>query len=216
MRPFQNSLEALAEVGARTTGALRYAVLEKGARLDPAPPAVVEYPLRVEGAIVASLVFAFAGNAEALRARPQLAHVAAAVQAIWSFGAKDRYGDLIARVSALEEQLLDSKIADRARGLLTGETESEAIGILARHVERVLRPGSTRFFLERVSSELESEIEERQVVARAKQTLQAADRLSEEQAHQHLRILSRKLRKPLKDVAQRVFDDHCLQEGKTA
>lgn len=216
MRPFQSSIEALAEIGLRATGALRYALIDKGARPDLAAPAVVEYPLRVEGAIVASVVFAFGSNAAALGARPQLARVAAAMQAVWSVAAADRYGSLVARLSDLEARLVDSKIADRAQGLLTGQATPDAIGTITRHVDSVLRPAATARLLEQILSGLESEIEERRVVAQAKEILQTADRLSEEQAHQHLRILSRKLRKPLRDVAQRVIDDQYLLRGKTA
>jgi AmiR/NasT family two-component response regulator len=209
VRPFQNSLEALALVAVRATGARSYSLFENGcaAQLDATAPAIVEYPLRSDSAIAATVVFAFGSEAEALRAKPRLARVAAAMQAICSVAAADRYAHLAGQISDLEARLMDSKIADRAQGILADETNSDPTGVIARHVDSVLRPTAARRFLEQVLAELEDEMEERWVVGQAKQVLQALDKLSEEQAHHHLRILSRKSRKPLKDVAQQLIDD---------
>jgi AmiR/NasT family two-component response regulator len=203
---FQSSLEALAQIAVRATGARSCIFITDNspARPESKPPALVEYPLRTGGAIVASVVFAFCSDTEALRARPRLARIAAAMQAIWS--AADRYSHLVRRVSDLEAQLIDSKIADRARGLLTSETNADPTESIARHVDSVLRPTPTSRFLEQVLSELEDEIEERRLVAQAKEILCAVDRLSEDQAHHQLRLMSRKSRRPLKAVAQHVID----------
>jgi AmiR/NasT family two-component response regulator len=65
-------------------------------------------------------------------------------------------------------------------------------------------------------SELEDEIDERRLMAEAKQILQAVDRLSEEQAHTRLRVMSRKSRKRLKEVAQQVIQDQRLLQGRSA
>jgi AmiR/NasT family two-component response regulator len=202
---FQSSLEALAQIAVRATGARSCIFITDNSPVRPEskPPALVEYPLRTGGVIVASVVFAFCSDSDALSARPRLARIAAAMQAIWS--AADRYSHLVRHVSDLEAQLIDSKIADRARGLLTGET-SDPTEAIARHVDSVLRPTPTSRFLEQVLSELEDEIEERRLVAQAKEILCAVDRLSEEQAHHQLRLMSRKSRRPLKAVAQQVID----------
>lgn len=218
MRPFQNSIEALARLGMRATGALSYAFLEKGcdARPCPAAPAIVEYPLRTDITIVASVVFLFGSEAEALRARSRLTRVAAAMQAVWSAAATEPYTRLIARVAELETQLMDSKIVDRAQGLLTDATSSDPTDVIGRHVDNVLRPTATSRFLEQALAALEDEMDERRVVGQAKQILQSLDRMSEEQAHHHLRLLSRKSRKPLKDIAQQVIDGQYLLKGKTA
>jgi AmiR/NasT family two-component response regulator len=203
---FQSSLEALAQLAVRATGARSCVIIDDDspARPESKAPAIVEYPLRTGSAVVASVVFAFCSDTEALKARPRLARIAAAMQAIWS--AADRYSHLVRRVSDLEAQLIDSKITDRAHGLLTGETNLDPTEAIARHVDSVLRPTPTTSFLEQVLSEREDEIEERRLVAQAKEILCAADRLSEEQAHHQLRLMSRKSRKPLKAVAQQVID----------
>jgi hypothetical protein len=214
--PFQNSLEVLAQIGVRATDATSFTFFAEGdaARPESKAAAIVEYPVRTDSAIVASVVFAFCSDAEASRARPRLARIATAMQAIGT--AADRYSHLIGRLSDLEVRLMDLKIADRARGLLTEETDSDPTDAIARHVDSVLRPTPTTRFLEQVLSELEDEIEERRLVAEAKQILQVVDQLSEEQAHHYLRLLSRRSRKPLKEVAHQVIEDQYLLKGKTA
>jgi hypothetical protein len=223
MRPFQNSLEALAQVAVRATGARSYAFFEKGgfehggfekdgaAWTDAGRPPLVEYEVGVR-----TLAFAFGSDAEALRARPRLDRIAAAIQTIWAAAAVDRYTHLVDRVSDLESRLMDSKIADRVRGFLTDESNPNAAEAIARHLDSVLRPTPTTRFLEQTLSQLEIEIEERHLMTQAKQVLQTLHRLSEEQAHHRLRLLSRKSRKPLKDVARQVIDDQYLPKGKTA
>ena len=111
---------------------------------------------------------------------------------------------------------MDSKIADRARGFLANETTFDPAEAIARHVEGVLRPSQTRRMLEQVLCELEDEIEERRVVAEAKQILQALYRMSEQQANTQLRLLSRKSRRCLKEVARQVIDEQHLPKGKSA
>jgi hypothetical protein len=221
-RPFENSLEALAQVGLRATGARSYRLLRKngsaGAMTPPGAvtPTVVEYPLRTNGVLTASVAFEFDNQAEALRARPRLDRIAASIQEIWTAASTNRYADLVDRVSVLEARLMDSKIADRALGLLANEANSDPTEAIARHVDGVLRSAGTRLFLKQVLEELEDEIEERGLVAQAKRILQSLYRFSEEQAHHHLRVLSRKSRKPLKDVAQQVIEDLQLLKGKSA
>ena len=173
---------------------------------------LVEYPLRTNSAVA----FGFASDGEALRARLRLDRIAATMQAICTAAEVSRYAHLVDRVSALEARLMDSKIADRVRGLLTSETNSEATEAIARHVDSVLRPTPTSLFLEQVVVELEDEIEERRLVAQAKQVLQALDGLSEEQAHHRLRLRSRKSRRPLRDIAKQVIDNQYFLNGKTA
>lgn len=237
-RPFQNSLEVLAQVALRTTGAQGYAFFQKSratdswillagggavipaalpqARPDGSVPALVAYPLRTDGVLSASLAFALPNEAETLQAKPQLDQIAATVQRIWAAAATERYAELVDRVADLEARLMDSKIADRARGLLTNETNSDPAEAIARHVDGVLRPTQTRRILEQVLSEMEEEIEERRLVGEAKQILQALHRVSEEQAHTRLRLLSRQSRKRLKEVAQQVIEEQHLLKGKSA
>jgi len=209
---FRNSLEALAQVALRATGARRFAFLEGGAARPAAGGALMEYALRANSAVV----FTFDSEGEALRARPRLDRIAVAMRAILAEAAADRYTNLAGRLSDLEARLMDSKIADRVRGFLTDDINSGSVEDIGRHVETVLRPARTRIMLEQALTELEDEIEERELVARAKRILQAHYSVSEEQAHIELRLRSRKSRTPLKDVAQRIIEDQHLPKGKTA
>jgi AmiR/NasT family two-component response regulator len=175
----------------------------------------VEYPLRTNEAINASVAFAFGTEAEAAQSRPHLDRIAATVQTIWA-AAAERYSDLIDRIANSETRLMDSKISERARGFLTNHADTDPATVLARHVDGVLRPTQTRRMLEQILSELEQEIEERQLAARAKQILQALHGISEEQAHAQLRLVSRKSRKRLKEVAQQVIREQYPLEGRIA
>ncbi len=234
-KAFRNSLETLAQIALGETGAQGYAFFERsgssgalillagGGGIIPqvAPPArtppLVEYPLLTNGAINASVAFAFGTEPEAEQSRPHLDRIAATVQTIWEAGAAaERYSDLIDRVADLETRLMDSKIADRARGFLTNHADSDPATVLARHVDGVLRPTQTRRMLEQILSELEQEVEERQLAARAKQILQTLHGISEEQAHAQLRLVSRKSRMRLKDVAQQVIQEQYPLEGRIA
>jgi hypothetical protein len=150
----------------------------------------------------------------ALRATgPQRDRIAATMQTIRVAAAEDRYLRLVERLADLEARLMDSKIADRVRGYLADETDSDPSEAIARHVETVLRPTRTRIVLEQALSELEEEIEERRLVGQAKRIMQASDSVSEEEAHIELRLRSRKSRKPLKDVARQVIEDRRLVKG---
>jgi AmiR/NasT family two-component response regulator len=232
-KPFQNSLEALAQIALHGTGAQGYAFFQRnrdtgsltrvagGGAVIPEPrpdgvPVFVEYALEEDGVTSASLAFAFSSNAKAQQARPQLDRIAATIQSIWIAAATVKYSDLVNRVADLETRLMDSEIADRARGLLTGEASSDPAEAIARHVNGVLRPTPTRRILEQVLSELEEEIEERHLVAEAKQILQHLYHVSEEQAHTQLRLQSRKSRTRLKDVARQVIDEQHILKGESA
>jgi len=172
----------------------------------------VEYPLRAGSAIV----FTFGSDGEARRAGPLLDRIVAAMLAIGEEAVADRYASLASRVSDLQARLTDSKIADRVRGYLNDATNSDPTEAIIRHVETVLRPARSRVLLEQALSELEAEIEERELVGKAKQILRAVYSVSEEQAHIELRLRSRKSRKPLKEVALQVIEDPRLLKGKIA
>ncbi len=221
--PFRNSLAALAQVALHTAGAQGYMffqktgagdmiVLSAGGGVIPQLNSTgeertsLEYPLFTDGDFTAAVAFAFLSGAEARRACPRLDAIAASIQRIWAAAQKEPYAPLIDRVAHLEARLIDSKVADRAKGLLTGEPHPGLADAIARHVDGVLRPTQTRRILEQALSDLQDEIEERRVVAEAKEIIQATCRVSEEQAHTRLRLLSRKSRKRLKDVAQQVIE----------
>jgi predicted Zn-dependent peptidase len=205
----------MAQAAVRATGAQSFAFIETGGAAwnDATAPGLVEYPLRENSAIV----FTFGNDAESKRAKPLLDRIVAAMLAIGEEAAADRYASLASRLSDLQARLTDSKIADRVRGYLTDETNSDPTEAIVRHVETVLRPARSRVLLEQALSELEDEIEEREVVDKAKQLLRAVYSVSEEQAHIELRLRSRKSRTPLKEVAQQVIiKERHLPKGKTA
>jgi len=112
-----------------------------------------------------------------------------------------------ARIGELEAELVDAKIAARLSGLLVdGAGAKNLIDTIESHVEVVLRPKGFGAMLEQTLRELEDEIAERKLTTQAKAVLQSAQGMSEEQAHLHLRTISRKSRRPLKQVALELIE----------
>ncbi len=178
---------------------------------DIVNPLVVTYPLGADGV----LAFEFRDRARLYEARAQLDRIAGTIQAVWqATHTLEHYSQLANHVAELETSLMDAKIADRTLGFLVtrGQDPIEAI---ARHVEGVLRETSTRRALQQISQELEEELEERRLVGRAKTFLQKSQGMSEEEAHAHLRVVSRKSRRKLKDVAREVIEQHSMEEPCT-
>jgi AmiR/NasT family two-component response regulator len=109
----------------------------------------------------------------------------------------------------LEAELIDAKIAARVSGLLEdGARNGDAIGTLEDHAEGVLRPSEFGTMLEQRLKELEEEIAGRKLTAQAKAMLRSAHGMSEEQAHFHLRAISRKSRRPLKEVEKEMIEEN--------
>jgi hypothetical protein len=227
-KPFQNSLSALAQVAMRETGADGYAFFRRnpdaqsltrhdagGIRIGEEAIAsqlahVVTYKMGTDGV----LAFVFQDETRVGRARPQLDRIAASIDAVWSAAqTAGRYSELASEVADLEVRLMDSKIADRVRGLLGNPGDSSPLDAIARHVEGILRPASTGRVLEELSRSLEEEVEERRLTNRAKAILQSVHGMSEEQAHAHLRQTSRKTRRKLKDVAVDLIERHPVREN---
>ena len=169
---------------------------------------VAAFPLRVDGAVTGTLSFVFRGGAISPEVRALLERVAGPVEAVWQFAQMPKaYAALAARIGELEAELADSKIADRARGLLGTVSQTQgSLDIVERHVEGVLRSSQLMKLLEEVSRELEEKIAERKLVTQAKAVLQGLHGMSEEQAHLQLQTISRKTRKPIKDVAQELIE----------
>lgn len=112
-----------------------------------------------------------------------------------------------ARIGEMEAELADAKIAARVSGLLSdGAKNGDVIGAIESHVQAVLRPSQFGTMLEQTLRELEEEIAERELAAQAKAVLQGAHGISEEQAHVLLRQISRKSRRPLRQVAREVIE----------
>jgi ANTAR domain len=223
-KPFQNSLSALAQVAMREAGADGYAFFQKTTeaprflRQDAsgsvitddafANPLVVTYPLGADGV----LAFAFHDHARVRESRPRLDRIAGTIEAVWrATHTVEHYSQIAHHVAELETSLMDAKIADRTLGFLVSRAQ-DPIEAIARHVEGVLRETSTRRTLQQISRELEEEVEERRLVGRAKAILQKSQGMSEEEAHAHLRVVSRKSRRRLKDVAGEVIEQHSAEE----
>jgi AmiR/NasT family two-component response regulator len=118
------------------------------------------------------------------------------------------YAQLALRIGEMEAALIDAKIAARTNGLLAdGARASDVIGTLENHIEGMLRPSEFGTMLEQKLRELEEEMAERKLTAEAKAILQDRRGMSEEQAHLHLRAISRKSRKPLREVAKDVIKE---------
>jgi AmiR/NasT family two-component response regulator len=232
-RPFYNSLSALAQVAVREAGAdgyaffvrdpetLRWARQDAGGSViaadflaDPSSvdPSTVTYSLGT-GVVLA---FAFQDRVRPREARPKLDRIAGTIEAVWRAAqVPQRYRQLANQVAELETSLMDSKIADRARGFLLNQGESTRLEVIVRHVEGVLRESSTRRILEQIARELEEEVEERRLARQAKAILQSVQGMSEEDAHAHLRLVSRKSRRRLKDVARDVIQQRSVGEPCT-
>ncbi len=119
----------------------------------------------------------------------------------------ETYAERAARIGEMEAALIDSKIVARIEGLLAGSAPAgDAVAAAESHVEGVLRPSEFDRMLERSARFLEEEIEERKVTSHAKAILESEYGMTEEQAHLHLRSMSRKSRKPLKEVAQELIE----------
>jgi hypothetical protein len=229
-RPFQNSLAALAQVALRETGADGYAFFKKTPDsrtpvcYDASGIGIGEKAVSGESASVAKykigsdgiLVFAFRDQAGLEKARPSLDLIVPSIEAVWSAAqTSGRYSELASEVAELEIRLMDSKIADRVRGFLGNGGEASPLDAIAHHVEGVLRPASTGRVLEQLSKSLEDEVEERRLTNRAKAILRSVHGMSEEQAHTHLRQISRQTRRKLKDVARDLIESYPTKEGVT-
>ena len=216
------SVHTLAALAAREAGADGYAIYlgnsEDGytrlggegaaitdADLAPKPcNSVVAFPLRALGAGSAVLAFLFRSRACTATSKSRLCRMSAAIEQVWRMaGVAADLAGVAARIGELEAQLADSKIASRTRGYLEnrGDSQHDIVEAVTRHVQNVLRPFESNALFEKRRKELESELEERELAERAKAILRESSGLSEDAAHLHLRMVSRKTRRPLREVA---------------
>jgi len=124
--------------------------------------------------------------------RANLERIARAIDQVWRLSLlAESYAREAACIGALEAELADSKIAERARGLLEyPEIGDDGIDTIVRHAESILRPTSIESTLAQFHQELERQIAERELASRAKAVLRDRYGFSEEQAHAHLRMVS--------------------------
>jgi len=229
IKPFQNSLSALAQVALHEAAAEGYAffarqpsaglarhsafgadIAEESA-LHPSAN-VLAWPLGADGI----LAFTFRDADHARQVQPQLDRMAHAIEAVWTAAQiTARYSELASHVADLEARLLDARISDRVRGLLSHPGSPDALDAIVRHVDGVLNPKTGRRTLEKLSEELEEQVEERRLTNRAKTILQVVHGMSEEQAHIHLRRTSRRTRRKIRDIAQDLIQNYPAQELHT-
>jgi ribosomal protein S19E (S16A) len=223
------SLQPLAEIAASRAGAEGYAIYEvdpatgvRELRLacgapvpdsDVAGLKVDSFALQISDDVRGILAFVFRGRSITPAGRKMLERIAGAMESVWRLTLlPGAYARSAARIGELEIHLVDSKIRDRACGMLAGilanpGSDLDVIDTIVRHVESVLRPGQLRTVLTQLTSEVEQEIAERALTSRAKAALQRRYGMSEDQAHVHLRLLSRKGRRRLTDVARQVLEE---------
>ena len=215
-----NTLHLLALLGVREAGADGYTLyaLDPGSGLSVEKCSsgwvvprtgrdgiqVISFPLRAQGAEIARLAFGFLTDEIPPHSQLVLGRIMSAVETVWDFAQRaEAYSQVAARIAALEVELSSSKISDRARGLLEKSVnDSDAVGTLTRHIETVLRPRPSSELLEQLLQSLEDERTTRELTAQAKAVLQNSRGMSEEQAHHHLRITSRRSRKSVTEIAR--------------
>ena len=213
------SLTALGQLAMQETGAAGYGLsrLDRetgslvrlhscGARIcefgmTPDLKSAVSYAARLHGVDPHVLTFVFRSasiSEDSVKCLERMTALAEDVLglSLW----RERYAAFAEQMAELEAQLVHAKIRDRARGLIrshaTGRVET-----LSVFSETILRRTETATMLERLVAERHAEVEERSLTAQAKAVLESVYGMSEEQAHHHLRLTSRKNRRPLKEVA---------------
>jgi hypothetical protein len=226
-KPFQNSLSSLAHLALRESGAEGYAFFYRlpdsrrlakfagfGTTISEESIAaraatLATYPLGDDGIVA----FLFESEDHRAGAKAHLDRVVSVIEPVW-FAAQmtTHYSELASHVADLETRLLDSRISDRVRGYLDNGGEADSFDALVRHVRTVLDPEAPGRALEKLSQELEEEVEERSLANRAKAILQSVHGMSEAQAHLHLRQTSRKTRRKLKDVAAELIRNYPEQK----
>lgn len=224
-RPLPRSVQPLVEIAVHDAGAAGYALYEidpvtsqRVLKLTWGVPApllqsagftVASFSLDVGDKVGGVLAFIFRGSVIPEASRIILGRIARAIEAVWRLTlVPSDYARNAARVGEMELDLADSKIADRARGMLAGGSlPADALETIMRHVETVLRPGQLRTVIAQLTEQAEQEIAERELASRAKEVLQSRYGMSEDQAHAHLRVVSRKSRKRLRDVAREILQD---------
>lgn len=166
--------------------------------------AVALFRLYVNAEIAGSLAFVFRGSEisdEKLSILQRFVRMIEEVQALPHVTAS-----LAARISSIDAELIGIKIAERARGILSGTLpQQEAIETLAGHVERVLEGRKFGLLLEQMLPDMEEQLATKRAVLRAKALLESRHGMSEEQAYFHLRVKSRSTRRRLSEVAQELI-----------
>jgi hypothetical protein len=176
---------------------------------------VALFPLYVVGALAGSLAFVFRGSEISEDKLSILSRFAAIIETVHAL--PHTTASLAARIGTLDAELAGIKIAERTRGILTGNLpQPEAIETLVSHVERVLEGRQFGSVLEQMLPDLEDQLATKRAVLRAKALLESRHGMSEEQAYFHLRVKSRSTRRKLSEVAQELLavEAPALQEER--
>src|SRR5215467_2533954 len=199
MKMHAASLEPLALLAMQAAGADGYALYQLGPENTsrvclctggaPIPDQshdahpVIHFPLRVEGRELGLLAFLFPAPGVAEEKRALLERMLRALEGVWSLSeSQQRLAGLAARISNLQAELADIKIADRARSFLESPLPN-AVELIVEHVEGVLQARRLEALLTELACDLEQQLAERKVVSQAKSLLRSTYGLSEEQAH---------------------------------
>lgn len=230
--PLLGSLEGLLKLVLAESGAQGYALCEfddsqKELRLvcsygiafslDLTAP-IVSFSLMNEGGPMGTLDFAFQSDSKITKdSLEMLEHTA---QSITDLLRRARFGGselvrLTSRIAALEAQLADVKISERAHGLAQQKDVMHKAMSLRAHINSVLNSRPLEQILTDHLVTLECRVKERSVLSDAKNVLQRTLQLSEEDAYFALRGACRSTRSRLVDVAQQVRDGkHPLLVGR--
>jgi hypothetical protein len=217
------SFAPLALLAMRETGAAGYALyaFESGGTVPvrisgcgvavPAGPrpdlSVAQFGLQVDGRKAGFVVFVFQAPAVPEGARETLERLARALESIWSlFVTPKAVIELAHRISRRQAELADLKIAERAQGFLNHPAPDSG-DTMTLHVECVLRARRFEAVLEQFARDLEDQIEERKVIALAKDLLQSRHGVTEDEAYAQLRLSSRRSRRRIFEVAHQLIKD---------
>jgi hypothetical protein len=161
----------------------------------------VVIPLRISDYLLGFLTMGWRTTCADVDVRTQ--SVASAGQALASILAKPYSPalnqQLAERVTFLEAELADRKIADRIRGL------TRVPEIVSEHVNRVLESYDLPDQLVQRAEQLEKQLAGRDLLVQAKEILQTSKGFTEEEAYLYLRNTSRRNRVPLEQVAHSVI-----------
>ena len=162
------------------------------------------FPLRSEGALIGIAGFLFAQASLHPEKFIALDRAARAIENFLSIPYRTR--SAAQQLGEFETELASIKIAERIRGLLAaGQLETETLDLILRHVDHVLDGRGLQGMLDEALVNLAERLEERKVLARAKETLERLG-YTEEGAYMLLRNRSRVTRKRLRAVAQEVIE----------
>ena len=114
-----------------------------------------------------------------------------------------------ARISEIETELASEKISSRIGGILeeTSPLTPDTINSVEAHVARVLASCEFSRSLQDRLTQMETQLVERDRTTKAKRHLQERHGLTEEEAYQRLRVLSRRKRLKMSEIALDVIAD---------